>query len=72
MSEITFFGTEQKLEKGDIQMATGLTEKESRELAEKRAAREVKQPYSTEVEDHEIEKAQKERPAPPPAAKRDT
>jgi hypothetical protein len=53
-------------------MEPGATEKECKELDEKRAAREAKQPYSTEVEDREIEQAQKERPAPPPAAKRDT
>jgi hypothetical protein len=53
-------------------MEPGTTEKERKELVEKRAEREVKQPYSTEIEDREIEKAQKERPAPPPTAKRDT
>jgi hypothetical protein len=53
-------------------MEPGMTEKERKELDEKRAVREVKQPYSTEIEDREIEKAQKERPAPPPAVKRDT
>ena len=53
-------------------MEPGTTEKERKELDEKRAEREVKQPYSTEIEDREIEKAQKERPAPPPTAKRDT
>ena len=46
-------------------MAPGITEKERRELEKHRAAREVTQPYSTEVEDHEAEKAQKEKPAPP-------
>jgi hypothetical protein len=53
-------------------MEPGTTEKERKELDEKHAAREAEQPYSTEVEDREIEKAQKERPAPPPAAKRET
>ncbi len=46
-------------------MAPGMTEKERRDLAEQRAKREVSQPYSTEVEDREAEKAQKEKPAPP-------
>ena len=50
-------------------MAPG-TEKERKELDEKRAAREGKQPYSTEVEDHEIEQAQKEKPDPPAASDR--
>jgi len=52
-------------------MPRSTTEKERKEVAEKTAAREVKQPYSTEIEDREAEKAQKERPAPPPTAKRD-
>ena len=52
-------------------MARISTEKERKEAAEKAAAREVKQPYSTEIEDREAEKAQKEKPAPPSNAKRD-
>jgi hypothetical protein len=51
-------------------MEQGATEEERKELDEKRAAREGKQPYSTEIEDREIEKAQKEKPAPPPALDR--
>ena len=51
-------------------MKPGATEKERKELDEKRAAREVKQPYSTEIEDREIETAQKEKPAPAAASDR--
>jgi hypothetical protein len=61
-------------EQGKSQMARSTTEKERKEAAEKAVAREVKQPYSTEVEDREAETAQKQKPAPqlvPPAAKRD-
>jgi hypothetical protein len=52
-------------------MPRNTTEKERKEVIGKTAAREVKQPYSTEIEDREAEKAQKEKPAPPPNAKRD-
>jgi hypothetical protein len=52
-------------------MARSTTEKGRKEVAEKAAAREVKQPYSTEIEDREAETAQKQKSAPqavaPPA-----
>jgi hypothetical protein len=49
------------------QMEPGVTDQERKELDEKSAARAINQPYSTEIEDREAEKAQKEKPAPPAA-----
>lgn len=47
-------------------MARSTTEMERKEVAEKAAAREFKQPYSTEIEDREAEKAQKDKTATRP------